>query len=137
MLNCNRHLTRMAAILDFANMAATWGARLGSLLKSNQYDMGDLWAKFGAFGRIWTKISLTPLTSMCTSFNSHYLAALAKKTLILWKSGRPLIDIGHCLVVFRVVYTSLFQFDCETSNVSLCKSGSNPFLEPTSIKQWG
>ena len=52
MLNCNRHLTRMAAILDFANMAATWGARLGALLKSNQYDMGDLWAKFGAFGRI-------------------------------------------------------------------------------------
>ena len=30
--------------------------------KSNQYDMGDLRAKFGAFGRIWTKISLTPLT---------------------------------------------------------------------------
>ena len=41
-------LTRMAAILDFSNMAALGGPRQ----KSKQYDMGDLWAKFGAFGRI-------------------------------------------------------------------------------------
>ena len=34
-----------------------------------------------------------------------------------------------------LVYTNLFQFDCETSNVCLCKSRSNPFLEPTSTKQ--
>jgi len=38
----------MAAILDVANMAAPWGTRQ----KSKQYDMGNLWAKFGAFGRI-------------------------------------------------------------------------------------
>ena len=33
-------------------------------------------------------------------------------------------------------YTNLFYFDCETSNFCLCKSNSNPFLEPTSTKQW-
>ena len=49
----------MAAILDFTNMVAPWGARQ----KSKQYDMGDLWAKLGAFGRIWTKISQTLLTN--------------------------------------------------------------------------
>ena len=42
----------MVAILDIASMVALLGARLGALLKSNQYDIGDLWAKFGAFGRI-------------------------------------------------------------------------------------
>ena len=60
-LHC--HLNRMAAIFDFINMAAPWGARLGAHQKSKMYDMGDLWAKFGAFGRIWTKIFLTLLTS--------------------------------------------------------------------------
>ena len=60
-LHC--HLNRMAAIFDLINMAAPWGARLGAHQKSKMYDMGDLWAKFGAFGRIWTKISLTLLTS--------------------------------------------------------------------------
>ena len=49
----------MAAILDFTNMVAPWGARQ----KSKQYDMGDLWAKLDAFGRIWTKISQTLLTN--------------------------------------------------------------------------
>ena len=34
-----------------------------------------------------------------------------------------------------LVYTNLFKFDCETSNFCLCKSLSNPFLEPTSTKQ--
>ena len=34
-----------------------------------------------------------------------------------------------------LVYTNLFQFDCEASNVCLCKSRSIPFLEPTSTKQ--
>jgi len=48
----------MAAILDFAKMAAPWGVRLGAYQKSKQYDMGNLWAKFGAFERIWTNMSL-------------------------------------------------------------------------------
>jgi len=42
----------MAAILYFANMAAPSGARLGTHQKSKQFVMDDLWAKFGAFGRI-------------------------------------------------------------------------------------
>jgi len=29
--------------------------RLGANHNSKQYDMGHLWAKFGAFRRIWTK----------------------------------------------------------------------------------
>ena len=57
----------MAAILDFANMVAPWGARLGARQKSKQYNMDDLWAKVGAFRRIWTNISLTPLTKPNTS----------------------------------------------------------------------
>ena len=43
----------MAAILDFVNMAAPRGTRLSAHQKSNQYDMGDPWSKFGAFERIW------------------------------------------------------------------------------------
>jgi len=42
----------MAAILYFANMAAQSVASLGKHQKFNQYDMGDLCAKFGVFGRI-------------------------------------------------------------------------------------
>ena len=42
----------------FCQYGGPWGARQ----KSKRYGMGDLWAKFGAFVRIWTKISLTPLT---------------------------------------------------------------------------
>jgi len=38
--------------------------------------------------------------------------------------------------VMWVVYTNLFQLDCETCRFCLCKSSSNPFLEPTSTKQW-
>ena len=34
-------------------------------------------------------------------------------------------------------HTKLFKCDCETSNLNLCKSSLNPFLEPTSTKQWG
>ena len=56
----------MVAILDFANMVGPWGARLGARQQSKQYDMGDLWVKLGAFRRIWTKISLTPLTRLNT-----------------------------------------------------------------------
>ena len=39
-------------MLDFAKMAAPLGARLGARQKCKKYVMGDLWAKFGAFGRI-------------------------------------------------------------------------------------
>jgi hypothetical protein len=42
----------VAAILYFANMAAPRGARLGVRQKSKEYGMGNIWAKFGAFGRI-------------------------------------------------------------------------------------
>ena len=49
---------RMAAMLDFANMAGPSGARLGALQKCKLYGIFDLWAKFGAFGRIWTKQSV-------------------------------------------------------------------------------
>ena len=42
------------------------------------------------------------------------------------------IAVSQCL---NLVYTNLFQFDCETSNFCLCKSRSNLFLEPTSTKQ--
>ena len=36
-----------------------------------------------------------------------------------------------------LVYTNLFKFDGETSNVCLCKSRSNPFREPTSTSNEG
>jgi hypothetical protein len=54
LLVCNYDLplTRVAAILDFANMAAPEGGHLGAHQKSKKYGMGDIWAKFGAFGRI-------------------------------------------------------------------------------------
>jgi len=42
----------MAAILNFANMAAPWDSRLGGRQKLKQYGMGDLRGKYGAFGRI-------------------------------------------------------------------------------------
>ena len=48
-------MSPMAAILDFANMAAPSLARLGSWQKSKEYGMGNIWAKFGVFGMIWTK----------------------------------------------------------------------------------
>ena len=64
LLVCNWHLIQLAAILYFANMAASSGARLGTHQKSKQFVMDDLWAKFGAFGRIWTQKSLTPLTTL-------------------------------------------------------------------------
>jgi len=44
----------MAAMLDLAKMAAPSCARQ----KCKPYDIVDLWAKFGAFGRIWTNQSL-------------------------------------------------------------------------------
>ena len=49
---------RMAVMLNFANMAAPLGARLGNRQKCKPYGIVDLCAKFGAFGRIWTKQSL-------------------------------------------------------------------------------
>ena len=38
-------------------------------------------------------------------------------------------------LVSALVLTNLFQFDCETNNVCLCKARSNLLLEPTSTKQ--
>ena len=36
-----------------------------------------------------------------------------------------------------LVHTNVLFFDCETSNVCLCKLLWNPFLEPTNAKQEG
>ena len=47
--------TRVVAILDFPNMAAPGVVRLGAHQKSKKYGLGNICAKFGAFGRIWTK----------------------------------------------------------------------------------
>ena len=47
--------THVAAILDVANMAAPVLIRLGAHQKSNKYGLGNIYAKYGAFGRIWTK----------------------------------------------------------------------------------
>ena len=79
LLVCNWHLIQLAAILYFANMAAPWGACLDARQKSKQYDMGDLWVKFGAFGRIWNQISLPALTST----NCNVQDMLGAETLVL------------------------------------------------------
>ena len=52
---CFAASTRVVAILDFANMAAPGVVRLGAHQKSKKYGLGNICAKFGAFGRIWTK----------------------------------------------------------------------------------
>ena len=39
------------AILDFANMAASVVIRLGAGQKSKKYDLGNIYVKYGAFGR--------------------------------------------------------------------------------------
>ena len=49
---------QMAAMLDFAKMAAPSGARFSARQKCKSFGLVDLWAKVGAFGRIWTKQSL-------------------------------------------------------------------------------
>jgi len=41
----------MAAILDLLIMAAPGGAIFGAHQKSKEYGLGNIWAKFGAFGR--------------------------------------------------------------------------------------
>ena len=45
----------MTAILDFTNMAAPRAPVLEPVKKSKKYGMGYIWAKFGAFGKIWIK----------------------------------------------------------------------------------
>jgi len=42
----------MAAMLDFAKIAAPLGTRHGARQKGKPYDIADLWATYGAFGRI-------------------------------------------------------------------------------------
>ena len=42
--------------MDFANMAAPVVIRLGASQKSKKYGLGNMYVKYGAFGRIiWTK----------------------------------------------------------------------------------
>ena len=43
---------RVAAILDFANMVAPGVIRLGARQKSTKYGLGNIYAIYGAFGRI-------------------------------------------------------------------------------------
>ena len=46
------------------------------------------------------------------------------------------VDMFMGTLVGRDVFMGTgFLFDCETSTFCLCKSLSNPFLEPTSTKQ--
>ena len=42
----------VAAILDFANMATPGFIRLGARQKSTKYNLNNIYAKCGAFGRI-------------------------------------------------------------------------------------
>ena len=42
----------VAAILDFANMAALEVISFGARQNSNKYGLGNIYAKYGAFGRI-------------------------------------------------------------------------------------
>ena len=51
---CQLPLTpnRVAAILDIANMAAPVVIRLGARQKPTKYGLGNIYAKYGAFGRI-------------------------------------------------------------------------------------
>jgi hypothetical protein len=51
-------LTPVAAILDFAIKTVPGGVDLGAHKKSKKYGMDSIWAKFGPFGRIWTKQSI-------------------------------------------------------------------------------
>ena len=69
-----------------------------------------------------------------------------EKDLRCWRSFVGGLYPGTCKGLSKyihktlssLVYTILFYFDWifETSNVWLCKASSNPFLEPTSTKQW-
>ena len=63
-----RPLTRVAAIFYFANMAAPGVICLGAQKKLNRYGMDNIWAKFGAFARIWTEQLI-----LCPKL-SHYLS---------------------------------------------------------------
>ena len=45
----------MVAILNFANMVAPVVIRLGARQKPKKYGLGNIYVKYGAFGRIWTK----------------------------------------------------------------------------------
>ena len=47
-----------------------------------KYDMGDPWAKFAAFGQIWTKISLTPLTILYSI--ARWTISLSKYIMTAW-----------------------------------------------------
>ena len=49
---------RLAAILDFANMAAPVIAGFGALKKCNQYVLSYICAKFHACRQIWTILPL-------------------------------------------------------------------------------
>ena len=42
-------------LLDFANMAAPVVIRFGAYQISKKYGLGNIYAKYGAFGRNWTK----------------------------------------------------------------------------------
>ena len=63
----------MATILDFANTPALSDFRLGIHRKTKEYNMLYIFAKFGSFGRICPKISLTaPTNTAVQSQNTVY-----------------------------------------------------------------
>ena len=63
----------MTAILDFANTPALSDSRLDIHLKSEEYDLFYICAKFCSFGRICPRISLTaPTICVIKSNNVFY-----------------------------------------------------------------
>ena len=71
-------------MLEFAKMAAPWGACLDACQKSKQYDMGDLWAKFGAF---WKNLNqnipntpdYNPMSNECNGIHRPFNNKLKEK----------------------------------------------------------
>jgi hypothetical protein len=81
-------LTPVAAILDFANKTVPGGVDLGAHKKSKKYGMDSIWAKFGPFGRIWTKQSIwypySPDYEKCRSDPYRGSARSSRKMFCDW-----------------------------------------------------
>ena len=79
--------------------------------------------------------SSKPMTNCNYEFSKYFLGyfCFCKSTQLFFSKEYSFV----CLSIWKclpLVYSDSFKFDCETSNC-LCKSRSNPFLEPTSTKQ--
>jgi len=88
-------------MLDFAKTLTPSGAHLGARQKCSLCGIVDLWAKFGAFGRIWTKQSLyspdyytfKPHCIQCTLTNNRTQLI---QLILLWKNQLTIQDIDMC-----------------------------------------